>query len=776
MNKPSERCNPACKAYLDKAEGNVRADQWRCHDQSVLHWLVHNHKFNMLFTCFATPTPGTPLASQHQTVPNNRAPLLAAVNIWEEYFKGKSTLRDLVGRYDGSICLVAPERSEFMPMFISKFQKDLMELHMATMLGVEQESWRVGILVNAPRFPLLYKEKTEDFWLGMHMVHMDFFHVGLWPFIDELQFFKPPKHMQVGVGYHAPKATQVCRYHGVLVFSGSNQLARDTVNAANKNTWLQNTQNVWMEKWGTLRMDLSFLEKKMTNSKKPMMGMVLKTWRWVHCPPPKITIWGPPLHDIDINLGWKFSLDFQMPQDRAEQWALEQSIKVAVQTLNNKWENKINLQHASRRGYAHQTWDPMQAWDITIANTDSLEASCTLMNQLCAELAAYSPMQGYHQTFSRFEDWPLPIVEFTHSDAILGLKKQGKVLWLYFVCSQMAIVDFVPRADTGEALEQALQACQAWNKQQSKYYKETGVQGSFIDRIVLSKAMMGATGIQSRMQDIKERVFWDRHSMFAAKEDKEAVDSRSIDALNDKEVVVTLYNFPYLANKQQTCDALVKVVHPLIFDVMQRHGGALVGQDLCLEWSATHLGHIFKIITKTALVANYLCTKVIDMNFILADTLASLNMKSSFHIVGQQDFKAYFGNYMIMDVTKDLNTVQQDALKKEEELHKARQEWQQKEQAAQAAQAAQQSAAQAAQPAHPAQPVHAPWSQPAEQATTSKQEEEELQAQKALNLRLQMENEELKLRLAAQADLDDAGSWTLPSEVQGVSSQYDAQA
>ena len=119
-------------------------------------------------------------------------------------------------------------------------------------------------------------EKKDDFWLGMHMVHMDLFHVGLWPFIDELQFFKPPKHMQVGVGYHAPKACQICRYHGVLVFSGSNQLGKDTVLATHQGTWLSIWQNVWIEKWGTLRMDLALLEKMLTNSKKPMMGMILK--------------------------------------------------------------------------------------------------------------------------------------------------------------------------------------------------------------------------------------------------------------------------------------------------------------------------------------------------------------------------------------------------------------------------------------------------------------------------------------------------------------------
>ena len=242
---------------------------------------------NMLFTCFSIPSPGTSLASQHQTVPNNRAPLQEGLATWVNYFKGKQTMRELLSNHGGSVCLVAPERLEHMPMIIGKVQRDLMELHLADILGIQEDTWRFGILVNAPRFPLLYKEKRKDFWLGMHMHHMDFFHVGLWPFIDDLQFFKPPKMMQVGVGWDFPKAAQVCRYFGLLVFSGKNQQAKACVTAAHSNeVWLPNSQNIWMERWGTLRMDLDFLEKKMNQNPKAGNNMLLKTWRWLMVKPP----------------------------------------------------------------------------------------------------------------------------------------------------------------------------------------------------------------------------------------------------------------------------------------------------------------------------------------------------------------------------------------------------------------------------------------------------------------------------------------------------------
>ena len=116
-------------------------------------------------------------------------------------------------------------------------------------------------------------------------------------------------------------------------------------------------------------------------------------------------------------------------------------------------------------------------------------------------------------------------------------------------------------------------------------------------------------------------------------------------------------------------------MQPLIFAQLQRHGGLLLGHDLNMVWSATHLAHIFKITCDSAAVANYLCTKLIDMNFCLTDTLANLNMKSSYHIVGQADFKTHCGSYMLTDVVPQRPSAQEDALKRHEEDMRARREW-----------------------------------------------------------------------------------------------------
>jgi hypothetical protein len=273
------------------------------------------------------------------------------------------------------------------------------------------------------------------------------------------------------------------------------------------------------------------------------------------------------------------------------------------------------------------------------------------------------------------------------------------------------------------------------------------------------------------MQDPKDRVFWDKYSQIGSKQEgRDINDNKSIAALSDKEVVVTLQNFPYLHDKQRTCDALIRTVHPLIFAKLQRHAGQLQGMDLKMEWSPTHLTHIFKITCVQAAVANFLCTKVIDMSFSLTDTAAHLNMKSSFHIVGQADFRTYFGNYMLTNVVQPMTTAQEDAVKRHEEDMRARRDWAEKESSARDAEQQATDDERLARETRMAQEAM----RAAQEAQQKKLEEEALLAAELLKVR--MENEELKAKLQHQQDLDDAEQYSLPSDHLGVSQGYDAQA
>jgi hypothetical protein len=198
--------------------------------------------------------------------------------------------------------------------------------------------------------------------------------------------------------------------------------------------------------------------------------------------------------------------------------------------------------------------------------------------------------------------------------------------------------------------------------------------------------------------------------------------------------------------------------------------------DLKTEWSPTHLTHIFKITCAHPAVANFLCTKVIDMSFSLTDTTASLNMKSSFHIVGQADFRTYFGNYMLTNVVQSRTAAQEDAMKRHEEDMRARKDWAARESSARGAdqqEAADERLAREARMAQEASMAQEAM-RAAQEAQKNKEEEDALRA--AELLRVKMENEELRAKLQLQEDLDDVASYHLPSDHLGVSQGYDAQA
>jgi hypothetical protein len=68
--------------------------------------------------------------------------------------------------------------------------------------------------------------------LGLMMHNLDFLKIAMWPFIDEIKILKPPKAMQIGVGYKWPKPIQVSRYMICVVMSGDNIKAKKMVSKA----------------------------------------------------------------------------------------------------------------------------------------------------------------------------------------------------------------------------------------------------------------------------------------------------------------------------------------------------------------------------------------------------------------------------------------------------------------------------------------------------------------------------------------------------------------
>ena len=59
----------------------------------------------------------------------------------------------------------------------------------------------------------------EDWGLGQRLSNQDLLTVPMWHVIDKVIWLRPPKDMQVGTGYHTPRAVQVQRYMGDRVHS-----------------------------------------------------------------------------------------------------------------------------------------------------------------------------------------------------------------------------------------------------------------------------------------------------------------------------------------------------------------------------------------------------------------------------------------------------------------------------------------------------------------------------------------------------------------------------
>jgi hypothetical protein len=85
--------------------------------------------------------------------------------------------------------------------------------------------------MNIAKFPL-DPEGKELPQLGLMMHNLDYIKVPLWPFIDEIKILKPPKAMQLGVGFNHPKPVQVTRYMNCVIMSGDNPKAQTMIREA----------------------------------------------------------------------------------------------------------------------------------------------------------------------------------------------------------------------------------------------------------------------------------------------------------------------------------------------------------------------------------------------------------------------------------------------------------------------------------------------------------------------------------------------------------------
>jgi hypothetical protein len=117
------------QAFLDQLGRVVWPDPHRAHDPLVLHWLA-NLGFEALLTDFATPSPGTALAACTAHPPASRVDLKLANINWENFWRGKMSLKDLFREHGNKIAMVVPERQNFTTTLIALLQRNLMPMSM----------------------------------------------------------------------------------------------------------------------------------------------------------------------------------------------------------------------------------------------------------------------------------------------------------------------------------------------------------------------------------------------------------------------------------------------------------------------------------------------------------------------------------------------------------------------------------------------------------------------------------------------------------------------
>jgi hypothetical protein len=123
--------------------------------------------------------------------------------------------------------------------------------------------------------------------------------------------------------------------------------------------------------------------------------------------------------------------------------------------------------------------------------------------------------------------------------------------------------------------------------------------------------------------------------------------------MNNLEIVVTLSNWHFMAFKDFTKKHLDESITPYLDQQCKAKG--IIG-DLEFTWAPTPQVNTWKLVTNNFSATQHICTGIIDLQVKQQDQVASMNFKSTFHKLGGQDLKTYFGTFAIKDVHDEFGT------------------------------------------------------------------------------------------------------------------------
>ena len=289
-----------------------------------------------------------------------------------------------------------------------------------------------------------------------------------------------------------------------------------------------------------------------------------------------------------------------------------------------------------------------QAWDLEFLQSSIEEANLAAC-EFWELLKDMRPMMGPCNMLN-WDKTYMFLFEVTNSRVYQDFTDEKMIDWCYLVAPGLAVVCcWDGETQTLEALDKFKDHCIKYNQ---KWGKKKASQGAyFAERMVLSKEHLKNPEIVARVGSNTNRVFWDRNSERGTHALLE--ESKAFAPMNNLEIVVTLSNWHFMAYKEFTKKHLDESITPYLNQQCKAKG--IIG-DLEFTWAPTPQVNTWKLVTNNFSATQHICTGIIDLQVKQQDQVASMNFKSTFHKLGGQDLKSYFGTFALKDVQDEFGT------------------------------------------------------------------------------------------------------------------------
>jgi hypothetical protein len=285
---------------------------------------------------------------------------------------------------------------------------------------------------------------------------------------------------------------------------------------------------------------------------------------------------------------------------------------------------------------------------------DNLVDACTQVYMFWQSLASMSPLVGFVDQCNFDHTKGNVVVGVTNSQTFRDLQKS--LDWVYMVAPGMAVICTTQRIEDLDTLDQFVATCVAYNRSKNKARVNTGA--TYAERIVLSKALMDDPQVAQKLTGPNNRVYYDRYESYRINmgDRMNIQEGRSLQAVDETEVVATLGNWTHVTDKADMVAKLQACIVPYMINQLKAKGWVNkenTKEEVILRFTHTHLPTVFKLKCMDSRIAEMVCLGIIDVPVSLKDCTGNINFSSNFHRLAKQDLTSYFSNLAIKDATDE---------------------------------------------------------------------------------------------------------------------------